>query len=233
MLVAIDEAVAKLIEIAGPEIGRKYEGDPDEEDPLREVGEVLDRKNGFYALESALHVFPAGGVELPERSLQQWNSPGLWTACYPGGVADVFYFAEDIFGGQFGLLGSRVYSLDPETGEISQFSQNVRGWCVDLLERYNYATGYAIGHVWQEKHGALRPGHRLMPRIPFCLGGGFSADNVVPVESVASMRYRASIAKQINKMSDGVKIRFDPSVVDRLACDRKGVAGDGMCGCYG
>src|SRR3954468_15350144 len=123
----------------------------------------------FYAFESALHIFPSGPPRLPGYSLQEWNSPNLWRASYGRLLPDALFFAEDLFGGQFAIVDHEVYSFDPETAQLTHFFGNVVEWEESVLARYNYTTGYSVGHEWQLSNGALLPGHRLVPRIPFVL----------------------------------------------------------------
>src|SRR5881394_4570455 len=62
----------------------------------------LRQKNGFYAFESALHVFPIGSKE-GVMDLETWNLPDTWRNTY-GGLADGYlFFGEDTFGNQFCL----------------------------------------------------------------------------------------------------------------------------------
>jgi hypothetical protein len=44
---------------------------------------LLQRKNGFYAFESALHVFSIQPCS-SEISLTEWNAPDLWIDAYQG-----------------------------------------------------------------------------------------------------------------------------------------------------
>jgi hypothetical protein len=60
---------AKLLELAGALAG--------------ELIELLERKNGFYAFESALHVMPAQSRG-HETGLVDWNSEQLWIDEYQG-----------------------------------------------------------------------------------------------------------------------------------------------------
>jgi hypothetical protein len=226
----LSEQVDRLLSIASPPVldaVGPFTASPDVENL---VDTLLSRRNGFYAFESALHVFPSGGTKLPERSLGEWNSPLLWAGSYeslaPRGVA----FAEDIFAGQFILQAGRVYSFNPETAELSLFADDLAGWCEGVLARYNYVTGWKAAHDWQVRRGRLRVGHRLIARLPFFAGGEFTAENVLPVEA-AAMRYWANIAKKISGVPDGRQVRFNPAVVEELVCDRGGV-GSLPCQCF-
>ena len=223
----VQDPIRRLLKVAGRGILGEHAYEKRSIGPGPVIEAILSLRNGFYAFESALHVFPSGRAEIPERSLEQWNSHDLWTYAYGPLVSGATFFAEDIFGGQFALRNGQVHAFDPETAKMSHLSDGLVGWCEGILDRYNYMTGFSVGHQWQSVHGALRAGHRLVPRVPFCFGGEFSADNMVPVESVAAMRYRASIAVRISQLPDGSQLRFNPAVIDTLACDRGG--GWGRC----
>src|SRR5215469_10978933 len=62
---------------------------------------MLQRKNGFYAYESALHVFPLTGD--PGTGLEAWNAVPLWRDAYEDLGRDLLFFAEDALQDQFCL----------------------------------------------------------------------------------------------------------------------------------
>jgi len=223
--------VDRLLSVASPPILDEVDSSIASPEAEHLVDALLSQRNGFYAFESALHVFASGAVEVPERSLEDWNSPSLWQGSYgslaPRGVA----FAEDIFGGQFILQGGQIYSFNPETAELSLFAEDIPGWCEGVLARYNYVTGWKVAHDWQSRNGSLRVGHRLIARLPFFAGGEFTSENVVPVESVTALRYLAHLAKKISNVPDGHQVYFNPAAVEGLVCDRGGV-GLLPCQCF-
>jgi hypothetical protein len=120
-------------------------------DRLESLVELLSCRNGFYVLESALHVFPMSRPGLPGRSLSEWNDPSLWRECYNSDLSDLVFFAEDLFGGQFGLsrTDGGVHVLNPETGIAGDFAANVHEWASRIISDYNVVTGYSVGHDWQ------------------------------------------------------------------------------------
>ena len=67
---------------------------------LSELVELLQKRNGFYALESALHVFPCSSVN-GAIGLDRWNAESLWRAAYSDMASGCLFFAEDVFGGHF------------------------------------------------------------------------------------------------------------------------------------
>ncbi|MEI2603596.1 SMI1/KNR4 family protein [Erwinia aphidicola] len=167
-----------------------------------ELRQLLSSKNGCYGFVSALHIFPwqSSGEEM---GIQQWNQPELWIDAYEDMARDALFFAEDIFGVQFCLRGDAVCSFEPETGEFSWLAASLEHWCALILEEYSVLTGYPLAQDWQEQHGALPPGCRLMPKLPFVAGGEFVPENLQAVRSIQAMRHRAQFALQIRHMPDG------------------------------
>ena len=76
------------------------------------------------------------------------------------------------------------------------------------MDDYEYVTGFPFSHDWQMKHGELKPKHRLVPGTLFVCGGEFDIDNLLEMESVKGMKFRADLAKQIRDLPDGTKIKF-------------------------
>jgi hypothetical protein len=175
-----------------------------------ELIELLERKNGFYAFESALHVMPAQSYA-QETGLADWNSEQLWIHEYQGLAKGLLFFAEDIFGGQFCIGNDGVYQFDPETGQIDRLANDLEGWADAILHDYAFLTGHPLAHEWQRVNGKIASGVRLVPKQPFVAGGEFSIENLYPLDAVSAMRLRASIAVQIQDLPDGAKIRFAAS----------------------
>ncbi|MFG3002164.1 SMI1/KNR4 family protein [Streptomyces sp. NPDC048340] len=194
---------------------------------------MLTQMNGFYAFESALHVFPSGEAGLPGRSLEEWNSKLLWRESYGHLMPEVTFFAEDIFGGQFAVgRDGVVYSFNPETAAMSKFSEDVASWQDGVIADWNYVTGYSVGHEWQMRNGPLPPGHRLVPKIPFSVGGEFSFDNMIPVEAAAALRYWGGFALAISESRDGDQFKFNPEVIEKLGCGMWSPTGGSVCHCF-
>ncbi len=198
--------VEKLLQISGPALGRS--GVMDEWPANESLRALLLRRNGFFAFESALRVFPAEETSL-SYGLGEWNSPDLWISSY-GGLADgLFFFAEDVFGGQFCLKEEQVYSFNPETAELTLAGGNLEAWADAILKDYDFLTGYALAHEWQIKHGTLASKVRLIPKVPFVCGGEYKVDNLAAVDAARAMRSRGNLAQQIQSLPDGSQIKFE------------------------
>lgn len=172
-----------------------------------ELLEMLSTRNGFYALESALHIFPSHSTG-SDIGLDEWNSESLWRSEYKEMLGDCLFFAEDLFGSQFCIKDSKVFTFDPETGEFEYLAENIEGWAQAIVEDYNVLTGYPLAHEWQKNNGVLPSNKRLLPKIPFVAGGEFTLENLYLGSSVEGMKFRASIANQIKDLPDGAQIQF-------------------------
>lgn len=174
----------------------------------KELEELLSKKNGFFAFESALRFFP---TESSNQSigLNAWNSESLWRSLYSDLAEECLFFAEDIFGGQFCIKNNSIFSFDPETGALEEMGSSIEQWSQELLNEYNLWTGFSLAHEWQAKHGKLSHELRLMPKIPFVCGGEFCLDNLTAINAISGMKTRANLALQILNMPDGAQIEFN------------------------
>lgn len=202
--------LAALIQIAGAATQDELESlDPSLADVggSTELAALLRARNGFYAFESALHVWGRGAVA--GEDLREWNRESLWRGAFSDLDRGLTFFAEDVFGCQFGLDGSAVVSFDPETAERVVIADSLEGWSARILEDYSLLTGYPLAHAWQEKHRAIRPGYRLVPKVPFVLGGDYAVSNLVEMRDFEAMRARGALAVQIHGTADGTSIEFE------------------------
>src|SRR6185437_11807751 len=155
---------------------------------------VLRQKNGFYAFESALHVLPLTAG--PASGLEGWNSPSLWRRHYKDLSEGLLFFAEDVFQDQFCLSDAGVMRFLAETGDRELLANSIEGWADLILSDYSMQTGWKLAHEWQAANGPLPPGKRLMPKIPFILGGEYSLDNLYPGNPLEGLSFKAGLAMQ-------------------------------------
>ncbi len=171
-----------------------------------ELFAMLREKNGFYAFESALHVFP---ITLdPGSGLEGWNSESLWRQEYKDLARGLLFFGEDIFQNQFCLSKKGVARFWAESGTLEVLASSIEGWADLILSDYSVQTGWQLAHDWQAIHGPLPRGKRLMPKKPFFLGGQFSLDNLWVGNSLEGMRFKGDLATQTRDLPDGTKIRL-------------------------
>lgn len=172
-----------------------------------ELLDLLAKKNGFYAFESALHVLPSNSSVANLHGIISWNDRDLWKAeC--GASSDTLFFAEDVFGGQFGINSIGVVKFDLELLKEQFIAPTIDEWCQCILSDFKLHTGYNAAHEWQKQHGGLPTGYRLVPKIPFILGGSYDAGNLVQIETVEAIKCRCDIARQIRELPNGTKVRL-------------------------
>lgn len=169
---------------------------------------MLRQRNGFYALESALHVFPTRSSQ-EEIGLDDWNENTLWRNDYKGLADGCLFFAEDVFGGQFCIKNNHIYTFDPETGALAYLADDIEGWAKAIISDYDVLTGYSLAHQWQKQNDQLPAKKRLLPKLPFVAGGRFVLDNLYLADAGEGMRFRADIANQIKGLPDGAQIKFN------------------------
>lgn len=169
--------------------------------------QLLWARNGFYAFESALHVFPLSD-QTEELSLEMWNSSTLWRSAYGKLANGALFFAEDVFGAQFCMVDGSVFRFDPETGDKALLAATLDEWAGHLLSNHEEQTGWPLAHEWQQRFGPLQPRSRLVPKLPFVLGGEFTVANLHALDCVEAMRFYAKIAMQIRNVPDGGTIEL-------------------------
>ncbi|MEP0068923.1 hypothetical protein [Pyruvatibacter sp.] len=167
--------------------------------------ELLNHKNGFYAFESSLHVFPDRTFG-SEVGFAEWNSQDSWRDEYGPLAANLAFFAEDLFGNQFAISDDGIVIFDPETGKCDHLASDIAEWAHQILIDYEYLTGCRLAHEWQIQHGSIPSGNRLVPKIPFVLGGEYELANLRIADSKLSMFERADIAKQVAGLPDGAHV---------------------------
>lgn len=202
--------VTTLLSIAGPSLGtttvsRDHPLIMQAGDRATEWHALLSQRNGFFAFESALHVFALGDGDDPYDAAR-WNRPDVWTHTYGGLATGYLFFAEDIFGDQFCFHDQRIWRFTAETGEVELVAETLKAWAHHILADYDVATGYPLAHAWQAQHGPIATTDRLLPRIPFVLGGAFEIANLYTVDRIKGMTFRGYLAQQLQRFPDKAKI---------------------------
>ena len=197
----------KLLNIAGPAISEAAPLKTQTNSKLhQELHSIQMERNGFYAFESALHFFPSNSSE--ETSIETWNQNHYWRDAYGSKAEGLWFFAEDVFGGQFCIRDEEILAFDPETGELESLARNFNDFGKLVRDEYEVLTGYPLAHEWQASHVPIKVNHRLCPVIPFVAGGEFSIENLREVEARQGMRLRGDLALQIANLPDGATIDF-------------------------
>lgn len=178
------------------------------EDLIAELEAVLRARNGFFAFESALHVYPSDPMAVDD--IGKWNAREGWRDCYGGMADDAVFFAQDIFAEQFAITTSGIIRFKPETGECRHMAATLGEWAGIILRDYGEETGWPIAHEWQITNGVLYRGQRLAPRVPFVLGGEYELPNFTVVDGLQAMRHWGTFAQRLRDVPDGSSFSYDP-----------------------
>jgi hypothetical protein len=101
-----------------------------------------------------------------------------------------------------------IFRFNPETAEMSEIASDLEEWADKILNDYSLETGWPLAHDWQEKNRPLKPFERLIPTIPFVLGGEFRVVNLYAEDAVKSMQFRSDIWRQTKDLPDGAKVKI-------------------------
>lgn len=175
----------------------------------QELLEMLKVKNGFFAFDRALHVFPLGTAN-EGYDLVTWNSDELWRTAYGHLLAGrELFFAEDIFGEQFLIREDTIWRFDPETGDQEAFADTLDDWAYRILDEDHVEVGTLFANDWTYLNGPLDAKMRLVPRRLFTLGGAFELENLLAADAVKAMRFRGDFAQQVHDLPDGTEIELE------------------------
>ena len=207
MLTTMPSAIERLLAISSPPLGSELDTSNSTLPPS--LAALLAARNGFYAFESALHVLPSG-TDPTIMDVEKWNEPSLWRAAYADAIpSDLVFFAEDIFGEQFGIeASSGVVRFAPETATLTREAPDMESWAEHILADYDVAPGWPIARAWQDRHGPLAAGQRLVPVIPFAAGGAFGLENIHALPAAEGIRLRCDFSLQMRDVPPGTPMRI-------------------------
>ncbi|MCC9608915.1 hypothetical protein LOC68_07870 [Blastopirellula sp. JC732] len=203
----------KLLSIASEPLSLLRPSDGHSLKLSRQLKTLVECRNGFSAFECALVVFPSMDSKgVP--GIHEWNDLNGWRGHYRDVIDDEDYcFAQDLFGLQFALAKSGIVRLNPESGSVSLYAKSIEDWAKRLLENYEEDTAWPLAHEWQIVNGVLPPQMRLLPKIPFVLGGEFEVDNLVAVECHQAMEYWGKLYDAIRNVPEGQRVSI-PGWID-------------------
>ena len=179
---------------------------------LGELRPMLSIKNGFFAFNESLWVLPMS-PSLAPYELTSWNVGDLWKSSYSDpSLMKLVCFAFNIFGDQFYLGDDGCGRMDAETGELEPMGLDLEKWASSVIAEPDYYLGTSLARAWRAKNGEIGAGKRLVPKVPFVLGGEFAVENLFAMDALAASRYRGEIATQLRDVPDGstVKIKCPP-----------------------
>jgi hypothetical protein len=114
-------------------------------------------------------------------------------------------FAQDLFGNQFCFVNDgSIILVNIETLEIEAVSSNFDDFDKVIFDRANYLTAWPLAEKWIEvNNNEFNFNERLCPKIPFVLGGEFSASNLYQSDIFMNISFCAELYHQIKEIPDG------------------------------
>ena len=66
-----------------------------------------------------------------------------------------------------------------------------------------------MAHEWQAKNGPLQMGERLLPKIPFFMGGEYNIENLWAGNPLEGTRVKGDLATQTRHLPSGSKVKLN------------------------
>jgi RHS repeat-associated protein len=167
-----------------------------------------DRREALIA-GGAIRVRGDAGTRL--LSIEAWNRAELWRGDYGDLAQGSDFVAETFLGEQYRIDSAGVFRWDPETGQQDLVADSFEEWLAKVSRDPGSEVPDWLLADWVAVHGPLPTTSHLLPAVPYVLGGDYDVANLTAIDAVASMRWRAQLARQIRDLPDGepVKLRVD------------------------
>jgi hypothetical protein len=163
--------------------------------------------NGLSAFKGGLRIFGTGSSLLP--GVEEWNRGDLWRCEYHGLDEGLFFFAEDIFGNQFGFDShGKVLRFLAETGDREPCGENFEGWLQILLADPTEELSLWLLDDWLRENPKPKLSEHLCPKVPFVAKGPTECGNLYACDRLESMRFKGSFAHQIRDIPTGGQIQI-------------------------
>jgi hypothetical protein len=172
---------------------------------------LLERRNGGYFFERALHIFGAC-EEPPWHSLRAWNAPSLWRETYGDLGGGLVFFAEDAFGDQFGYSGQggAVVVFEAELGRVVEVAPHFVAWLEAILAAPEEVLPVEMVRRKERGHRRLAPGEQLFAYPPLCtMEAHQEGVTVGHVDAVEAMRFRGDLARQLHHLPVGARVKIE------------------------
>jgi hypothetical protein len=177
--------------------------------PLRTF---LTTANGGSFGGGLFHVLGAG-CPLRHDDLATWNQPYDWKSAYPGfGLEQYVFFADDIFGNQFGYLPGEadpaVQRFDIQLGEWVEVAPSISEFLGGRLAAEGpWLLGADYVQEYRNSGRSTVAGMNLGLVIPLLLGGSLAPDNLRPVEPSVNLYVAGQVVTRIKPLPPGTEVR--------------------------
>lgn len=161
---------------------------------------LLERWNGFYALDGLLHVFGAC-TSPPNHSLREWNRPEGWRSAWGRLTEGLTFFAEDAFGDQFAYRAGKVVRFRALQGGIEPMQATLVEWIEAVLLEPDYVLHKRLFDECVARHGPLPHGGHFAPIGSPVAGRGIDPARVQVVPTRDSMEIKAISGHLVRRTS--------------------------------
>ncbi len=103
--------------------------------PPPQLIQLLSQKNGFFCFEQALHVYPLHSAK--NQNIIDWNQDEGWRKNYLNLAKHIVFFAQNIFGNQFGFDDGMIVVFNPEQGTLEKMAEDREDWARVVLSDFN------------------------------------------------------------------------------------------------
>jgi len=169
---------------------------------------LINGVNGGFFFGNSLQIYSVGDVN-------EFNDIGVVNQYIKINYSDMlqneFFFAQDIFGNQFGFSTRDIVFFNIETGEKEYIAKGFCDWIDLILNDLEYYLGTKIIEKWNSKTTNISYNERLCPTIPFVMGGEYEVENLYASPFPSYILANANIANQINNLPDGTNIEINPT----------------------
>ena len=166
---------------------------------------LLRKRNGCFAFESALPIFPFGRAR-GVLDIETSNAGSTWRSEYGELFETGLVLAEDLFEFPWCIEGGMITLRDAETGRATAFAATLEEWAAKMLLEWRELTGQPLPTPGKSvaEHSRLASGSRRRSRS--CQKARLSSAISTPPIQSSLMRFRGSIASQIRDLPDGKKV---------------------------
>ena len=174
----------------------------------KDLAQMYAAHDGFRAYGGSLWIYPLSRGDEVYR-LTSWNDAATWKANYPQDIERAIFFGCNAFGDQFGVIEGAYGMLDAETGQFEAIGATLDEWAEALMADSEFHLGTEQLAIWEQANERLRLHHRIVPKVPFVMGGSYDVNNYYAMELLSSLLLRGAIADQIYHLPDGAQVRFE------------------------
>jgi len=161
--------------------------------------------NGGFFFNQALQIYSLS-MEEDYNDIFSVNTQILHT--YQMMLDNEFFFAEDIFGNQFGFSTKGIVFFNIETGEKEYLGKCFDDWIEKLKNDFDYYSGASIIVEWTQRYSAINYNERLCPKIPFVVGGQYETKNLFKSTYPNYLLNNFNIANQVYNLPEGTPIKL-------------------------